>query len=221
MCHNRSLFKPNVALKSHARSMYLAQLASASSYNWINVVQAQQRFRTTLQVSVTRVVSIRRSGKTDTSSTQYGMMRRLTLTWRSLVGRSKPGRRRPETHGLPVLHDVSPARSQAQQTVVGQLMKIWIWQLRGCVAPLYLILCNSSALTSVCAHLYYQCVPASAMTSSPLTCNVQTANLQQPGHGRWTTSRTLMWTKMMMGNNHNNFCSSVRSDRTMELVTSI
>jgi len=54
------------------------------------------------------VVSVRRSGKTDTSSAQYGMMRRLTLTLRSLVGRSKPGRLRPETHGLPVLHDVSP-----------------------------------------------------------------------------------------------------------------
>ena len=32
------------------------------------------------KVSVTRVVSVRRSGKTDTSSTQYGMIRRLTLT---------------------------------------------------------------------------------------------------------------------------------------------
>ena len=63
------------------------------------------------KVSVTHVVSVRRSGKTDTSSAQYGMKRRLTLTLRSLVGRCKPGRRRPETHGLPVLHDVSPARS--------------------------------------------------------------------------------------------------------------
>jgi len=32
------------------------------------------------KVSVTDVVSVRRSGKTDTSSTQDGMMRRLTLT---------------------------------------------------------------------------------------------------------------------------------------------
>jgi len=63
------------------------------------------------EVSVTNVVSVRRSGKTDTSSSQCGMKRRLTLTLRSLVGRSKPGQRRPETHGLPVLHDVSPARS--------------------------------------------------------------------------------------------------------------
>ena len=31
------------------------------------------------KVSVTHFVSVRRSGKTDTSSTQYGMMRRLTL----------------------------------------------------------------------------------------------------------------------------------------------
>jgi len=63
------------------------------------------------KVSVTDVVSVRRSGKTDTFSTQCGMMRRLTLMWRSLVGRSKSGRRRPETHGLPVLHDMSPGRS--------------------------------------------------------------------------------------------------------------
>jgi len=63
------------------------------------------------KVSVTRVVSVRKSGKTDTSSTLYGMMRRLALAWRSLVRRSKPGRRRSETHGLPVLHDVSPGRS--------------------------------------------------------------------------------------------------------------
>jgi len=63
------------------------------------------------KVSVTHNASVRKSWKTDTSSTQYGMMSRLALTWRSLVGRSKPGRRRPETHGLPVLHDVSPERS--------------------------------------------------------------------------------------------------------------
>jgi len=63
------------------------------------------------KVSVTHVVSVRRSGKTDTSSSKYGMMSKLALTWRSLVSRSKPGWRRPETHGLPVLHDVSPGRS--------------------------------------------------------------------------------------------------------------
>ena len=32
------------------------------------------------KVNVTHVVSVRKSGKTDTSSTQYGMMRRLALT---------------------------------------------------------------------------------------------------------------------------------------------
>ena len=63
------------------------------------------------KVNVTHAVIVRRSRKTNTSSTQYRMMSRLALTWRSLVGRSKPGRRRPKTHGLPVLHDVSLARS--------------------------------------------------------------------------------------------------------------
>ena len=67
------------------------------------------------RVSVTHVVSVRRSGKTDTSSTQYEMMRRLLLTWRSLVGRSKSRRRRPKTHGLPVLQDVSTLGDTCQQ----------------------------------------------------------------------------------------------------------
>ena len=43
------------------------------------------------KVSVTHVVSVRRSGKTDTSSSKYGMMSKLALTWRSLVSRSKTG----------------------------------------------------------------------------------------------------------------------------------
>ena len=80
------------------------------------------------RVSVTHVVSVRKSWKTDTSSTQYGMTRRLALTWRSLVGRSKPGRRRPETH---VLHDVSPARSamttRSTSSTNFRLKTLWPW----------------------------------------------------------------------------------------------
>jgi len=78
------------------------------SYDKINVVQARQRFRTTLQ---SQCVNVRKSYKTDTSSAQYGMMSRLALMWRSLVGCSKTGWRRPETHSLPVLHDVSLGQS--------------------------------------------------------------------------------------------------------------
>ena len=62
-------------------------------------------------VSVTHVVSVRRSEKTYVFNAVRNDEYRLALTRRRLVGGSKPGRRRPETHGLPVLHDVSPARS--------------------------------------------------------------------------------------------------------------
>ena len=49
---------------------------SSSSYDRINVVQAHRASGPRYKVNVTHVVSVRRSRKTDTSSTQYGMMRR-------------------------------------------------------------------------------------------------------------------------------------------------
>jgi len=76
------------------------------------------------RVSVTHVVSDRRSGKTDTSSTQHGMMSRLALTWRSLLGCSKPLRLRKSV-SMPLIPGVcgklyefhTPTRDTTNETV--------------------------------------------------------------------------------------------------------
>jgi len=58
--------------------------------DWINMSQTQQHSGPRYKVNVTNAVSVRKSWKTDTSSTMYGNvgLYRLALTWCRLVGRS-------------------------------------------------------------------------------------------------------------------------------------
>jgi len=72
------------------------------------------------------------------------------------------------------------------------------------VAPLYLMLCYSSSLASVCAHVNYQCATASAMASSALTCaDYKPAAIRPLKKSPKQIYQTPMWRKMMM---RNNFC---------------